>query len=865
MSNGPFAWIGRLTGHYPRAALCVILLLTLLAGWTAQRNLHVEMDVTTLLPKDSEAVQKTREAEWDFGKHDYMFAVLDVKKTAPAEVLQNPSAFLKSVSPEIESALQDEIYFRPMQQRLFTPVDDPDATVRTVSRMMDDEFQRIENAVSPNQIDASLKKISRAIADNATSTTIAALREDPLGLEASLSGRSQWLGGPLRSTDPAGYHISEDGATMLLVLWPAESSTDLGAAREMKEFLGATRDGLYIRNPEWKESVDIRFLGAAVANAEGEADVRQDVFLACAVSFLSVILLFLIAFRQPEGLIFVTFPLIIGIIWTLGLTSLMVTRLTQVTLTFTAIMVGLGIDFSIHLYNRYLEGVRLGRPPEVALNDAVRRTGPSIMAGAIVSGCAFFAMRLTRFEGFRDLGLFGGVGVLCCLLAVAAALPPLMVLLGGLSKQARGPMATFGLKKVTFTVNAYPRMTVAAGLCVMAYLALYAPKAEFDENFSVISEPTEGYRRLAAQVKEKFKLPDSPLLVIEEATTLEQALNANDQIYQNVETMSGPQKIVSVDSLRAIFPSPRTQSVNLRRLANLPLGRISARIADEEARPNGLPKGFLADYEKRLQQLVVRCAAVADSAVPLITLDAAGPHREIIQRYISRDSKTNNYRILTRIYPAIDSWSSGIPPTFQEGLSRGITNPPAIIGHAYLLAELKRFVISDLTRIILVVLACALACLLIYFKSVKRTLLALIPVFFALIGMLGMMALLGMQFNYLNIIALPMILGIGLDSGIHFLARYYEEGSPKDEYGKQKSMREAVEKTGRAIVLTSLTTIFGFGSLCVANFAGIRDIGFLAITGIVCALIATLLFLPAVVRLLDPELTFRGGPGDEIG
>jgi predicted RND superfamily exporter protein len=123
--------------------------------------------------------------------------------------------------------------------------------------------------------------------------------------------------------------------------------------------------------------------------------------------------------------------------------------------------------------------------------------------------------------------------------------------------------------------------------------------------------------------------------------------------------------------------------------------------------------------------------------------------------------------------------------------------------------------------------------------------------------MLGMMHLLGIRFNYLNVIALPMIIGIGVDNSIHLLGRIYEGG--------RHALKLAVEKTGRAVVITSLTTIFGFGSLCIANFQGIREIGLLVIIGTVGLLFATLVFLPALVRLTDPRITYQGGSGDEIG
>jgi hypothetical protein len=158
------------------------------------------------------------------------------------------------------------------------------------------------------------------------------------------------------------------------------------------------------RNPSWAKEFRFSFTGPHIENASGESDIRTDLTSTSLVSFIAVLLLFLVAFRQPEGALLVALPLAIGLIWTIGLASLFVDRITQVTLTFAAIMIGLSMDFAIHFYNRFSDDIRGGKSVEDALRIAIAQTGPSIVAGAITTGVAFFAMTLTRFEGFRQLG-----------------------------------------------------------------------------------------------------------------------------------------------------------------------------------------------------------------------------------------------------------------------------------------------------------------------------------------------------------------------------------------------------------------------------------------------------------------------------
>jgi predicted RND superfamily exporter protein len=108
------------------------------------------------------------------------------------------------------------------------------------------------------------------------------------------------------------------------------------------------------------------------------------------------------------------------------------------------------------------------------------------------------------------------------------------------------------------------------------------------------------------------------------------------------------------------------------------------------------------------------------------------------------------------------------------------------------------------------------------------------------------MQMLGMELNFLNVLAIPLILGLGIHDGVHILQRYYEGG--------RRDLESAVEQSGRAIVVTSLTTMLAFGTLSFANFRGIREIGLVAILGVGFALIASILLVPALLKLAGEHL-----------
>lgn len=862
MSRRAIAYIGRKSSGRPYAALLIVVLLTALAGWAAATRLRVRMDVADLLPPDSQVARATRLADWDFGGYDYLLCVLEVKDDAPPEIREDPAAFFLDVVGEVEYALDDQRYFRRRTDRLrpreVLGIAGNDAAL--ISVLTDKDFDQIESRVFPDKVPASVAQLAADFSDSPTTETLQRLQRDPFGMEQVLASRSVILAGPLKENFKDGSYLSSDGRMMLLLLWPVNPSTDLLKARELLTFLEETREGLYQRNSGWRSAVNIDFTGPHIENAAGAGDISRDIFNTSLVSFLSVLVLFFVAFRQPEALLFVAIPLVVGVVWTLGLASLFVDSISQVTLAFAAILIGLAIDFSIHLYNRYVEDLRSGASVEDALSEAITHTGPAIVAGAITTGFAFFGMMLTRFRGFQQLGLFGGIGIILCLIAVAMTLPPLMILFAKSSMKSRRALATFGLKKVSFTVESYPRLTVAASLSILVFLGIHATTAGFDPGFTSLRQLPESYVQLQKRLRAHFQLPMNQVLVITEDPDLNRVLENNDQVFRNIESMHSLYRFVTVDSLRTIYPSPKTQKQNLERVLGWRLDRISTELRASALTATALPPDFFDPFIERLGAIQKECAEALSARDTQISRESVGDRifTEIVRSYMTLDAQTNRYRILTRVYPPQEpEWAQEVPPLFIEKIATDLAEPPTVLGNAMLNSELQWVVIKDLTRVVLIVFFSVIIYLAFYFKSFARAALAMVPVVYAMLSMLGLMTLFGVRLNYLNVIAIPMVVGIGVDNAIHLLGRFYERES--------HNMRLAIERTGRAIVITGLTTIFGFGALSVASFQSVREIGFLSIMGAVASLFASLVFLPAILKLLDPRYTYSGGSGDEIG
>ena len=127
------------------------------------------------------------------------------------------------------------------------------------------------------------------------------------------------------------------------------------------------------------------------------------------------------------------------------------------------------------------------------------------------------------------------------------------------------------------------------------------------------------------------------------------------------------------------------------------------------------------------------------------------------------------------------------------------------------------------------------------FRNLRTVLFILLPVFVGSIWMLGIMDALNLKLNMANLVILPLILGIGVVNGIHITHRYREE--------EDKTKVVLGKSTGQAVVLSSLTTIIGFGSMMMADHYGVFSLGLVLSLGVLCCLIASITFLPALLKL----------------
>ena len=204
--------------------------------------------------------------------------------------------------------------------------------------------------------------------------------------------------------------------------------------------------------------------------------------------------------------------------------------------------------------------------------------------------------------------------------------------------------------------------------------------------------------------------------------------------------------------------------------------------------------------------------------------------------------KGNAYQTVTYISPNTDLWSRSDTSRFREMIIRKLEESGVKRSRYLLTGDLKGLIIKNLKSSLWLASLCIVAVLIIYYRNLKWVLLSITPVLIGLAALAGIMPVLGLDFNFINLIVIPMIVGIGIDDGVHFTNTYCESDHLK--------LSEEMLKTGRAVILTSLTTLVGFGSIALSHYPGLRSMGYVAVIGIGASMFASIIILPAIFSMM---------------
>lgn len=649
-------------------------------------------------------------------------------------------------------------------------------------------------------------------------------------------------------------------------LFAAEAS--MQAVRDTAETLGITS----------QSDKNLRITGeAALAYDELHSAMRgaQDAGLLALVLVVAVLFL---ALRTFGAILTVLFSLVLGLLLTAAFATLAIGHLNLISIAFAVLYIGLGVDYAIHFLLRHEEIRRSALPVAQTLPTASGDIGTALMICAITSAIGFYAFIPTNYDGVAELGLISGTGMIISLLVTLTVVPALQRFF---PIRTIKPLITDQSVSITeWPVRARKKIYILTTIAIIV-AAFTLPQIKFDYNLLNLNDPdaesVEAFRDLLANAenspwhsialaenKKEAEVLSAQLATLPEVdkvvTILDFVPDKQEQKSQLIEEMGmilGPISFSSSTQAPIDVAAQRTALQNLKKaLARFLAGQpqktdttaadaLLASITDLLLRLEKLnQKNSSSENDSTQAQLLSSVEQDLLRLLPIsihrlqLALQATPFTQQAIPESIRThwQSKDDMYRVA--IYPAGDISNNKALKRFVRAVQEVV---PGATGVPVISLEAGKAVVDAFIHAFSLAMAGVVIALLILLRNVKSTILVLLPLLLAAIFTGAATVLLDVPFNFANVIALPLILGIGIDCSVHMVHRSRSNGAQK------KNVNLLHTSTARAIFYSALTTMAGFGSLIFSQHQGTASMGLLLLAGVLLMLACVLIILPALL------------------
>ncbi|HMB00867.1 MAG TPA: MMPL family transporter [Spirochaetota bacterium] len=470
------------------------------------------------------------------------------------------------------------------------------------------------------------------------------------------------------------------------------------------------------------------------------------------------------------------------------------------------------------------------------------------------------------------------VKFLSWLLAVVTILPLVLMLINYLNKKFFSYQTCAGqniFRRAGSFITQKPRRVFLTGIAVIAGLSWFIQYNWFDQNIMNIEMKGLESVELQREIVRRYGLSDTPVMYA--TTNLEQT----QKLHHRIDKHNAVGMVNSIASFIPLFAKQQKRLPYLKQIqqqvgaytpgqeidrrhfirevnrfkTNLLELRQLAAISDQELVEKRLDtvlvsnKGFFTTLEQKLKQVSgSRLSAFQKafgSTLKTVLFKMSGPqlinYADVPPALKADYVNTDQTEFLTTAFSKKDIWNAPTESRFIKFMRQTVKN---VTGTPVFMVDLINIVAREGKTAMYISLLVIFLLVLLDFKQFRPALISLLPLALAMLTMFAVTGLLQYPFNVVSVMVLPLIIGIGIDDGVHILHRYRIE---------KKHIPTVLQTTGKALFFTSFTTMVGFGSLMFAKYQGFVGMGLVLFIGIGACFLITIIIVPALLKLLDSK------------
>lgn len=862
--------IPHLIARYSWLVIIVASLLAAAAAFYSLKNLHFDTNQDNLISPKQKYFQDYVSFLKEFGDWEYIYVAIEVppgRDEAARRMASTLATELKK-RPDLFDEVSAQIDVNPMLSRALLFLDHEEferaTTLLREKKEIFRDFLAIQTAddwylwLHRLFTDAGISGWKQSETKKFWPLIKAALfaphddsqaaRLAPAEIIKKLSGRY---------LDPQGFLFSDDGRLLFLQVLPHKDYSQMQIVAAPLDFLRERLDEVKNSFPD----LSVGITGRPVLQDDEARSTGQDSQLSGMISFLLVTLLYLIFIRRVRFALLGVLALLIAMLWTVGLVTWIYGKVNLLTVTFTVILTGLGIDYGIHFLIRFLLRVKAGQNHLEALSEVSRLTSPAIMLGAITSAVAFSTSVFTDFAGLQQLGVIVGIGIILCALSQLLVFPALLKVFFRDHLKHKSYLRHAWLTVTVKQLIRWPSLVL--GILVLLSILCLPSLKQIHINHNLLSLQDQKLESVRYEKIIQKHSEFSTWFLAWQTRDLEELKDIKNKIDQ----LPG---VSRTESLLDYLPPQQDKRVF--RITNLATGILKKNPEIRQSEPGKglalLENEFMklanqafsqgmADEFEELSELAADLAELKNHSQQQEAQSEHSPfHRNLaqVQKYFKMMLKpslmeTVDLPELLRqrlqgpsgaysltIFPRHDLWQWKNLENFITEVRQvipDVTGAPVTTYESALRLN-QGFILVGILTLVIVTLMIAF-----YFKSLGQTLLVLATLATSLVWLGATMAWLKIDINLANFFALPVLIGSGVDHAIHILhdARH------------KNSLHELLDDTVPAVFLSCLTTIFSFGTLIFVHHKGLASFGLVLTLGTTFIMLASVIGLTAWVKI----------------
>jgi predicted RND superfamily exporter protein len=623
-----------------------------------------------------------------------------------------------------------------------------------------------------------------------------------------------------------GRFMSKDGKVAAMLARLAEPATNIDFARMIRKRIERIIENM---PRALRDKVTVKVRGAYDATREYDITARESTV----VSFFSLGLMFFIVllfFSQKRALAIVLVPLVIGAVLSLAFASVVYRSLNSITAFIVAILLGMGIDYSVHIQRCFTEEALKRDDEAYAMALGLRGIVRPVFVAALTTIAALLTLRFAHFRGFKEYGTIAAFGIAACLLTAVAVIPPLNALFSRVRK-VRPPRFMIedddGAQAGKDAAPARPVTRAAVAAALMAVIAAtiavapYALNVSFETDFKKFRAP--GVGELEDLERAIGTGRANPMIILGGSEAQMRRLHLQLAAKLKAQEDGRMEKLVSgFLTIASVMPAAAEQRQRLDEIARL---------------ETLLQTKVLRHVQGENKEKIDKLRDLASVKTPVGVDDLPFWARNLLRE------KDGSIGRIGYIYPAIDRWSAKEVRWLRDAydtLNDG-GKKVDVASSSFVFLDIISVVERDARGVGIIASLVIFLILLLDLRSVLGAAVCFSTLGGAVLWTLAVMRLTGINIGVYNLLVLPTLMGTGIDASVYLWHRWRQVG--------RNRIRYLMGSTGMATVVALLTTAAGFSGLMMSIHPGLRSIAYFALPGFGFVILFSFIFMPAVFFL----------------